>query len=144
MCPVKITALRNSYGTPTNLYVNRKTISFQGGTMQSIPLKMSCMGYHSCLMNLLEKSNVTQKWCVDDGNELSRNSQFPAELTPDVENLRTRVRVKSHLVRPDGQCFCRRKHGRCSHTRILKKLKDTMISDPFLGCRTCRKLSGYI
>ena len=40
-CPSIITALRNSYGTPSNLYVNGKALLLQEGTTQGDPLTMS-------------------------------------------------------------------------------------------------------
>ena len=68
-CPSIITALRNSYGTPSNLYVNRKTLLSQEGTTQGDPLAMSMYGIALLpLLDLVNEEGVLQKWYADDGN----------------------------------------------------------------------------
>ena len=68
-CPSIITALRNSYGTPSNLYVNGKTLLSQEGTTQGDPLAMSMYGIALLpLMDLVNEEGVLQKWYADDGN----------------------------------------------------------------------------
>ena len=69
LCPSIITAIRNSYKTPTSLFVNGKTLQSQEGTTQGDPLAMAMYGIAILpLIDLIQKTNITQKWYADDGN----------------------------------------------------------------------------
>ena len=62
-------ALRNSYESPSRLFVNGKTILSQEGTTQGDPLAMAMYGVALLpLVNLIKDDMVTQKWYADDGN----------------------------------------------------------------------------
>ena len=68
-CPSIITALQNSYGTPSNLYVNEKVLLSQEGTTQGNLLAISMYGIALLpLMDLVNEEGVLQKWYADDGN----------------------------------------------------------------------------
>ena len=69
LCPSNITAIRNSYKTPTSLFVNGKTLQSEEGTTQENPLAMAMYGIAILpLIDLIQKTNITQKWYADDGN----------------------------------------------------------------------------
>ena len=69
ICPSLINALRNSYESPSFLFVNGKTILSQEGTTQGDPLAMAMYGVALLpLINLVKDDMVTQKWYADDGN----------------------------------------------------------------------------
>ena len=73
ICPSIVTALRNSYDSPSNLYVNGKILISQEGTTQGDPLAMSMYGLALLpLMRLLEDTEITQKWYADDGNAVGK------------------------------------------------------------------------
>ena len=44
LCPSLSQAIRNSYSTPTDLFINRSTIKSQEGTTQGVPLSMAMYG----------------------------------------------------------------------------------------------------
>ena len=53
----------------TNLFVNGKTKQSQEGITQEDPLAMAMYGIAILpLIELIQKSNITQKWYADDGN----------------------------------------------------------------------------
>ena len=69
MCPSIVTALKNSYKSPTSLFVNGKTLQSQEGTTQGDPLAMAMYGIAILpLIELVQNPKVTQKWYADDGN----------------------------------------------------------------------------
>ena len=69
LCPSIITAIRNSYKTPTSLFVNGETLQSQEGTTQGDPPSMAMYGIAILpLIDLIQKTNITQKWYADDGN----------------------------------------------------------------------------
>ena len=73
ICPSIVTALRNSYDSPSNLYVNGKILLSQEGTTQGDPLAMSMYGLALIpLMRMLEDTEITQKWYADDGNAVGK------------------------------------------------------------------------
>ena len=62
-------ALKNSYTSPTSLFVNGKTLQSQDGTSQGDPPAMAM--YEIAILQLIElvqNPKVTQKWYADDGN----------------------------------------------------------------------------
>ena len=66
-CPSTITPLPNSYGTPSNLYVNGNTLLSQEETSRGDPLPMSMYGIAFLpLMDLVKEKGVLQKWYADD------------------------------------------------------------------------------
>ena len=69
ICPALSNSLKNSYKTPSNLFINKKCIKSQEGTTQGDPLAMAMYGI--ALLPLIEMTkniNVLQKWFADDGN----------------------------------------------------------------------------
>ena len=68
ICPSLNNALRNSYESPSLLFVNGKTILSQERTTQSDPLAMAMYGVALLpLINLVKDDMVTQKWYAEDG-----------------------------------------------------------------------------
>ena len=68
-CPSVITALRNSYCTPSNLYLNGKTLLSDKKSTQGDPLAMSIYNMAVLpLMDLVNEEGVLQKWCADNCN----------------------------------------------------------------------------
>ena len=69
LCPALHHALANSYKHFSNLYVNNTVLTSTEGTTQGDPLAMAIYGIGIIpLIELLQKPNVTQKWCADDGS----------------------------------------------------------------------------
>ena len=64
ICPSIVTALRNSYDSPSNLYVNGKILLSQEGATQGDPLAMSMYGLALIpLMRMLEDRDHTAMVC---------------------------------------------------------------------------------
>ena len=69
LCPSLTHAIRNSYSTPSDLYINRSIIKSQEGTTQGDPLAMAIYGIAILpLIKRVMSNDVTQKWFADDGN----------------------------------------------------------------------------
>ena len=69
LCPSLSQAIRNSYSTPSDLYIKRSTVKSQEGTTQGDPLAMAMHGIAILpLIKRVMSDNVTQKWYADDGN----------------------------------------------------------------------------
>ena len=69
LCPSIITAIRNSYKTLTSLFINGTTLQSQEGTTQGDPLATATYGIAiSLLIDLIQKTNIIQKWYADDSN----------------------------------------------------------------------------
>ena len=69
ICPSIVTALKNSYKSPTSLFVNGKTMQSQDGTAQGDSLVMAMYGIAILpLIELVQDPKITQKWYADDGN----------------------------------------------------------------------------
>ena len=69
LCPSLTHAIRNSYSTPSDLYINRSIIKSQEGTTQGDPLAMAMYGI--AILPLIKRvisNDVTHKWFADDGN----------------------------------------------------------------------------
>ena len=69
ICPALSNSLKNSYKTPSNLFINKMCIKCREGTTQGDPLAMAMYGI--ALLPLIEMTkniNVLQKWFADDGN----------------------------------------------------------------------------
>ena len=69
LCPSIYTAIRNSYKTPSDLFIDKKVIKSQEGTTQGDPIAMAMYGVAILpLIDMLEDQNLTHKWYADDGN----------------------------------------------------------------------------
>ena len=91
ICPSLVTALRNSYSKPSDIFVNGTKLKSEEGVTHGDPLSMAMYGI--AILPLMKKLNVTetsQKWYADDGNsageltklrELFRVSKRTAPIT---------------------------------------------------------------
>ena len=69
LCPSLLNAIKNSYSTPSKLYVNNKTLWSREGTTQGDPLAMAMYGVAIIpLIRKLDQKEIMQKWFADDGN----------------------------------------------------------------------------
>ena len=75
LCPSIIIAIRNSYKTPTSLFVNSKTLQSQEGTTKGDPLAMAMYGIILPLIDLIQKTNITDM--VRRRRQCIRQSQRP-------------------------------------------------------------------
>ena len=67
--PLLTHAIRNSYSTPSDLFINRSILKSQEGTTQGDPLAMAMYGIAILpLIKRVMSNDVTQKWFADDGN----------------------------------------------------------------------------
>ena len=69
LCPSIFTAIRNSYKTASDLFIDKRVIKSQEGTTQGDPIAMAMYGVAILpLIDMLEDQNLTHKWYADDGN----------------------------------------------------------------------------
>ena len=74
-CPALFNAVKNSYSSPSPLYVNGTTLWSEEGTTQGDPLAMCMYGVAILpLIQKISKLNVIHKWYVEDGNACGRIS----------------------------------------------------------------------
>ena len=91
LCPSLLNAIKNSYSTPSKLYVNNKTLWSREGTTQGDPLAMAMYGVAIIpLIRKLDQKEIMQKWFADDGNAVGS-----------LQNLRKML----DLVETTGQGF---------------------------------------
>ena len=71
ICPSFHTALWNSYNTPSNLFIGKKTLTSREGTTQGDPLAMAMYGFAILpLMKCAAVPGLEHKWYADDGNAI--------------------------------------------------------------------------
>ena len=69
ICPSIYTAIRNSYKTPSDLFIDKRVINSLERTIQGDPIAIAMYGVATLpLINMLEDQNLTHKWYADDGN----------------------------------------------------------------------------
>ena len=69
LCHSIYTAIRNSYKTPSVLFIDKRVMMSQEGTTQSDPIAMSMYGVATLpLIDMLEDQILTYKWYADDSN----------------------------------------------------------------------------
>ena len=76
-CPSLVTALKNSYSTPSDLFVNGTVLKSEEGVTQGDPLAMAMYGL--AILPMIRKVTVTgaiQKWYADDGNATGQLQQL--------------------------------------------------------------------
>ena len=87
ICPSLVTAVRNSYSEPSDLFVNVTKLKSEEGVTQGDPLSMAMYGI--AILALIKRLNVTeacQKRYADDGNsagELTKLSEVFRVLRED-------------------------------------------------------------
>ena len=101
LCPSLSQAIRNSYSTPTDLFINRSTIKSQEGTTQGDPLAMAMYGIAILpLIKRVMSNNVTHKWFADDGNAAGSISSL-LKLYHDLKEIGPHFGykvIKCHLI----------------------------------------------
>ena len=69
LCPSIYTAIRNSYKTPSDFFLDKRVIKSEEGTTQRDPIAMAMYGAATLpLIDMLEDQNLTYRWYADDGN----------------------------------------------------------------------------
>ena len=77
ICPALFNAVKNSYSSPSPLYVNGTTLWSEDGTTQGDPLARCMYGVAiPPLIQKISKVKVIHKWYADDGNACGRISDL--------------------------------------------------------------------
>ena len=97
LCPSLTHAIRNSYSTPSDLYINQNLIKSQEGTTQGDPLAMAMYGIAILpLIKRVMSNDVTHKWFADDGNAAGSIASL-LKLYHELRD-RTLLRLQSHQM----------------------------------------------
>ena len=76
-CPALFNAKKNSYSSPSPLYLNGTTLWSEEGTTQGDPLAMCTSGVAILpQIQKMSKANAIHKWYADDGNACGRISDL--------------------------------------------------------------------
>ena len=124
LCPALHHAQANSYKHHSNLYVNNTVLLSTGGTTQGDPSAMAMYGIGiNPLVELLHKSNVTQKWYADDRRAAGDLKSLRALL----DNLDVLGMAFGYNVKPSKCQLIEKENHRDSAIKVFEGTNNTMI-----------------
>ena len=126
LCPALHHALANSYKHHSSLYVNNTVLTSTKGTMQGDPLAMAMHGIGIiALIELLQKTNITQKWYADDGSAAGDIKSLRVILdNPDVHEKAFGYNVKRFKCQ-----LIVKENRRDSAIKVFEGINFTMVDN---------------